>query len=55
MAIHRPRRSSLSASIAIFLERNFDSCVLAGRVSNRYGIVNSAVGWDEIFVCRRLR
>lgn len=38
-----------------FLERNFDSCVLAGRVSNRYGIVNSAVGWDEIFVCHRLR
>jgi len=38
-----------------FLEKNFDSCVLAGRVSNRYGIANSAVGWDEIFVCRRLR
>lgn len=39
-----------------FLEQNFDSCVLAGRVSNRYGIVNSSVaGWDEIFVCRSLR
>jgi len=38
-----------------FLQKNFDSCVLARRVSNRYGIVNSAVGWDEIFVCRRLR
>jgi 4-amino-4-deoxy-L-arabinose transferase-like glycosyltransferase len=39
-----------------FLERNFESCVLAGHVTNRYGIVNFAVaGWDEIFVCRRLR
>lgn len=39
-----------------FLDRNFESCVLAGRVTNANGIVNSAVaGWDEIFVCRRLR
>jgi hypothetical protein len=39
-----------------FLEQNFESCVLAGRATNRYGIVNSAVaGWDEIFVCRHLR
>jgi hypothetical protein len=39
-----------------FLEQNFESCVLAGRASNRYGIVNgSLAGWDEIFVCRRLR
>ncbi len=39
-----------------FLEQNFESCVLAGRAANRYGIVNRAVaGWDEIFVCRRLR
>ncbi|MGE5645304.1 MAG: glycosyltransferase family 39 protein [Acidobacteriota bacterium] len=38
------------------LEPNFESCVLAGRVTNRYGIANSAVaGWDEIFICRRLR
>jgi hypothetical protein len=39
-----------------FLDQTFDTCVLAGRVTNRYGIVNSSVaGWDEIFVCRRLR
>jgi hypothetical protein len=39
-----------------FLEQNFEACVLAGRISNRYGIVNGSVaGWDEIFVCRRLR
>jgi hypothetical protein len=39
-----------------FLERNFESCVLAGHVTNRYGISNRAVaGWEEIFVCRRLR
>lgn len=38
------------------LDRNFESCVLAGHVTNRYGIPNSAVaGWDEIFVCRKLR
>jgi hypothetical protein len=39
-----------------FLEQNFESCVLAGRTTNRYGIVNSSLaGWDEIFVCRHLR
>jgi hypothetical protein len=38
------------------LEGNFESCVLAGHVTNRYGIANSAVaGWDEIFVCRHPR
>jgi len=38
------------------LDRNFESCTLAGCVTNRYGIANSAVaGWDEVFVCRRLR
>ena len=39
-----------------FLEQNFESCVLADRATNRYGIVNSSLaGWDEIFVCRHLR
>lgn len=39
-----------------YLERNFASCSLAGRATNRYGIANSSVaGWDEIFVCRNLR
>ena len=39
-----------------FLEQNFESCVLAGRATNHYGIVNNALaGWDEIFVCRHLR
>ena len=39
-----------------FLDRNFESCTLAGSVTNRYEIANSAiVGWEEIFVCRRLR
>jgi hypothetical protein len=38
------------------LDPNFESCILAGHVTNRYGIANSAVaGWDEIFVCRHLR
>jgi hypothetical protein len=39
-----------------FVEQNFESCVLACRATNRYGIVNSSpAGWDEIFVCRHLR
>jgi hypothetical protein len=39
-----------------FVDRNFESCMLAGRLSNRYGIANRSVAnWDEIFVCRGLR
>jgi len=39
-----------------FVERNFESCSLAGHLTNRYGISNSAVaGWDEIFICHHLR
>ena len=39
-----------------FLYRNFQSCELAGRVSNRYGIDNSSVkGYEDLFVCRHLR
>jgi 4-amino-4-deoxy-L-arabinose transferase-like glycosyltransferase len=39
-----------------FLDRNFQSCELVGRVTNRYAIANATVaGWDEIFVCRNLR
>jgi hypothetical protein len=39
-----------------FLARNFDSCELAGHVTNRYGVENKAIdGYDEIFVCRHLR
>lgn len=39
-----------------FVDRNFESCTLAGHLTNRYGIANSSVaGWDEIFVCRQLR
>lgn len=38
------------------VDRIFESCVLAGRATNRYGIANSAVAnWDEIFVCRQPR
>lgn len=39
-----------------FLYRNFQSCELAGRVRNRYGIDNKAVhGYEDLFVCRHLR
>lgn len=39
-----------------FLERNFESCELAGHVTNRYGIVNEETrDHPDIFLCRRLR
>jgi hypothetical protein len=39
-----------------FLQRSFDSCELAGRLANRYGIENSAAtGYADVFVCRNLR
>jgi len=40
----------------LYLERFFESCVLAGHLSNRYGITNAAVGnYTDLFVCRNLR
>jgi len=39
-----------------FVEQNFESCVLAGHLTNRYGIVNNSIdGYADVFVCRRLR
>jgi 4-amino-4-deoxy-L-arabinose transferase-like glycosyltransferase len=39
-----------------FLERNFESCVLAGRVTNRYEVLNEeTTRHPDLFVCRRLR
>ncbi|HEY2124336.1 MAG TPA: glycosyltransferase family 39 protein [Chthoniobacterales bacterium] len=39
-----------------FLERNFESCEVAGQVSNRYGVLNEETReHPDIFVCRRLR
>jgi hypothetical protein len=39
-----------------FLEREFASCVVAGRVWNRYGVMNEETVEDpEIFVCRGLK
>jgi len=38
-----------------FVKGNFASCVLAGRISNRYGIDNKAIdGYADVFVCRHL-
>jgi len=38
------------------IERAFQSCELAGQLTNRYGIQNSAIGeYTNIFVCRHLR
>ncbi|MGB2679229.1 MAG: glycosyltransferase family 39 protein [Candidatus Acidiferrum sp.] len=39
-----------------FVERNFESYELAGRLTNRYGIVNATIdGYADVFVCRNLR
>jgi hypothetical protein len=39
-----------------FLERNFESCELAGRLQNRFAVANEeTTDHAEIFVCRRLR
>jgi 4-amino-4-deoxy-L-arabinose transferase-like glycosyltransferase len=39
-----------------FLEQHFESCELAGRVRNAYGVANEETrDHPEIFVCRRLR
>jgi dolichyl-phosphate-mannose-protein mannosyltransferase len=39
-----------------FGEQNFESCELAGRVTNRYGIDNVTIdGYADVFVCRNLR
>lgn len=39
-----------------FLERNFESCELAGHITNRYGVKNEETReHPDIFVCRRLR
>jgi len=39
-----------------FVERNFESCELAGHLTNRYDIENDTMtGYTDVFVCRKLR
>ena len=39
-----------------FVEQNFESCELAGHLTNRYGIENATMaGYADVFVCRNLR
>ena len=38
-----------------FAESAFESCQIAGHVSNRFGIKNSTIRGTDIFVCRNLR
>jgi Dolichyl-phosphate-mannose-protein mannosyltransferase len=39
-----------------FLDRNFESCELAGHLTNRYGIVNRSIdGYADVFLCQHLR
>ncbi len=38
------------------VERNFESCELVGRLTNRYGIDNATIdGYADVFVCHNLR
>jgi hypothetical protein len=38
-----------------FVNSNFKSCVLAGHITNRFGIENKAIdGYSDVFVCRQL-
>ncbi|MGA2268966.1 MAG: glycosyltransferase family 39 protein [Bryobacteraceae bacterium] len=52
-----PPRTLIVAGISRdFLERNFESCVLAGHVTNRYGVLNEeTTRHPDLFVCRHLR
>jgi len=39
-----------------FVEQNFESCELAGSLTNPYGIENATIaGYTDVFVCRNLR
>ena len=39
-----------------FLERNFSTCEMAGRLTNSWAIENTAIkGYEELYVCRHLR
>jgi hypothetical protein len=38
-----------------FAQSAFESCRIAGHVSNRFGIANGAIRDTDIFVCRSLR
>ena len=38
-----------------FAQSAFESCQIAGHVSNRFGIKNSTIRDDAIYVCRSLR
>ena len=39
-----------------FLVKNFDSCELAGHLTNRYRVTNDVIGeYGDVYVCRHLR
>jgi hypothetical protein len=46
----------LSSPRSNFLDQNFESCKLAGHITNRFGVMNEeTVFHPDIFVCRNLR
>jgi hypothetical protein len=46
----------LSSARSNFLDQNFESCKLAGHITNRFGVMNEeTVFHPDIFVCRNLR
>src|SRR5581483_8081008 len=39
-----------------FVDRNFETCVAAGQISNRFGVMNEETSrHKDIFLCRHLR
>lgn len=53
---HPPPSTLIVIGFAQGICRAFESCELAGHVTNRYGIKNSAIGdHTDIFLCRNLR
>lgn len=56
MVIRRPQTVIVAGEDRDFAQRKFESCELAGRLKNRYGIRNFTIGGQpEVFVCRNLR
>ena len=51
-----PPQTVITVGFSRDLAQSFESCTLAGHLTNRYGIRNAAIGdYTDVFVCRNLR
>jgi hypothetical protein len=51
-----PPKTVIVIGFPAMVTQAFQSCEIAGHLSNRYGISNSAIGeYTEVFLCRQLR